>query len=121
MSRKFKFRAWTDDHMETSDSLLWLSNFFEYVENNEWPVMQLTGLQDKNKVDIYEGDILVIGSFDKDIMEQYRSRPAKVVWDDIEAAFYLRSNSLNVRLSHQYQPEIVGNIYENPELLIPNR
>ena len=66
--------------------------------------MQFTGLTDKNGKEIYEGDIV-----------RYRDGIYKVDW--FENGFYLFRD---VRAKFDIwwvDTEVVGNIYENPELL----
>lgn len=71
-------------------------------------VMQCTGLKDKNNKWIYEGDIV------KDI--NIPSYFCIVEW--IKGGFYLKSTVSNsFLLFDTTQQEVIGNIYENPELL----
>ena len=89
---------------------------------------QYTGLHDKNGKEIYEGDI-VIGSEKESGFPPYDSTKPRVVefrngcwcfdagrYDDdwIRFGFWTASNEGKTRLK---QLEIIGNIYENPELL----
>ena len=73
-------------------------------------LMQFTGLKDKNGKEIYEGDIIGWKSTRKVKKWTYR----EVVKDIRE--FY--ANMINERSDGAYwHYEIIGNIYENPELL----
>ncbi|MFL8969327.1 YopX family protein [Helcococcus kunzii] len=74
---------------------------------DEVVLMQSTGLKDKNGEEIFEGDILKgdDGEF------FYNS----VVFDK-EKAIFMRSDSIEL-WENVEELEVIGNIYENPELL----
>ncbi|WP_312507681.1 YopX family protein [Lysinibacillus sp.] len=115
MSREIKFRAW--DGMEWS-----YSSAVDYVEDeNTWRIFdqlneewlyclqpyQYTGLMDKNGKEIYEGDIVQFKSI-RDIIERY----------EVEYTNYGEWAIGMHRLSMRFKScEVIGNIYENPELL----
>lgn len=77
-------------------------------------VGQYTGLKDKNGNEIYEGDILSNG-YEKSI----------VVWVKEQAGFMLKLTNkeyekekwTNPMIDLRKDDEVIGNIYENPELL----
>lgn len=71
--------------------------------------MQCAGLKDKKGTLIYEDDIVEINMDEKCI----------VLWDEDDASFWLESTATGERYPF-YRCEIIkvlGNIYENPELL----
>ena len=80
----------------------------------EYELMQSTGLKDKNGKEIFEGDIV-----------DYKGREAVVKWHGSYASFIYRFvDGLQERVSKWdplflacYNFEVIGNIYENPELL----
>ena len=71
-------------------------------------VGQFTGLHDKNGKEIYEGDIVCLTD---------RPKPVPVVFK--EGCFYTPDVGGNYRLGgwDKNRIEVIGNIYENPELL----
>lgn len=72
------------------------------------PIMQFTGLKDKNEKEIYEGDIIMSAI-------NYKSFGNEVVeWDDSGGYTFFSDGEygINPKIC-----KIVGNIYENPELL----
>lgn len=80
-------------------------------------LMQSTGLIDSVRKEIFEGDILSIESDEGNIR-------VIVFWDDKHALFMFESEKYNEKVAlselfedNSYQFNIIGNIYENPELL----
>lgn len=69
-------------------------------------VGQSTGLADKNGVEIFEGDIL------KDDSES-----GKVVYDPDRTMWRVYGKDFDDALSDWWMGRVIGNIYENPELL----
>ena len=88
------------------------------IDDEDIDLIQCTGLKDKNSKMIYEGDILLdIARHDK---------PLYVVkWNKSQAQFYIKMiNPKKYELyaewnlgRHDLDYEVIGNIYENPELL----
>lgn len=75
-------------------------------------VGQYTGLKDKNGKEIYEGDIL----------KNKREENFKLYWNEEMCAFYLQniswlSEDTPVEFHRMENFEIIGNIFENKELL----
>ena len=80
-------------------------------EENEFELMQYTGLKDKNGVEIYEGDVV-----------KTKNSKYKVIFDKCcywgvdELGKYPIYQIYNYVLDDE-RFEVIGNIYENPELL----
>lgn len=117
--KTIKFRAWVNNKsnrymaIQGEPDLETLQYFmFHYgTENN---LMQFTGLVDKNGVEIYEGDIL--NCQDRIIQVVWHEQAGQ--WDTnfIRYIFDLCSNGITNQ-EWKYRAIVVGNIYENPELL----
>lgn len=81
-----------------------------------FPLMQYTGLKDKNGTEIYEGDII---SGTSHFPSGHKLSTNKEVYFEA-GGFHVSVNEKNhpgLLLCVFFQREIVGNIYETPELL----
>ena len=119
--RDIKFRAWceTEKHMYNWNDLLNqnLKNIFTITKSCGYNLMQYTGLHDKNGKEIYEGDIVYC---------QTKYGKAKAIIKFIDGKFVAYWDSI---LTHPQNGhciacyeinkrfEVIGNIYDNPELL----
>ncbi len=72
-------------------------------------LMQYTGLKDKNGKEIYEGDILTYSGTTSNGNKIIREVNYNVENARFQSGMYLLSQSIELS-------EIIGNIYENPEL-----
>ncbi|WP_069508571.1 YopX family protein [Lysinibacillus sp. FSL M8-0337] len=89
-------------------------HFMKYANAPRYELLEYTGLKDKNGNEIYEGDFVhihipIIGSEVTDFFGTVKFYEGAFWVDDNEVAIPLWSE-INI-------PFIVGNIYENPELL----
>lgn len=126
MNRKIKFRAYINGRqMINIISIKWikgqdyflckyhpiLKDFIDEVQIKKKDLLQYTGLHDSKGKEIYEGDILKM--FDRDIQEVKWDRFTDT--DDRGMAYgFCFDNSCD-----EHNLEVIGNIYENPELLTP--
>lgn len=128
--REIKFRTWSKllnkmlSHEDLNKTLKNLTKI-EYIAgiflplNSDNEIMQYTGLNDKNGNEIYEGDILkgtTKGNSDEILAITY------VKWDRGQFDLFteMTSDSWEDALFNYMQffdVEVMGNIYENPELL----
>ena len=120
MNRPMEFRIWNGKHYLAGQAFwAWADEQSRKgisLEDTEWPVEQFTGLLDKSAVKIFEGDIVKSGE-----------EVGEVQWcEDAVAWICLWQPQTKSRkggadnLGSTYPSpakEIIGNIYENPELL----
>lgn len=116
--REIKFRVWDDDHfvyMGLKGAGWSFSEPLNEASAVQW--QQFTGLTDRHGKEIYEGDLVKFtGKTKRDKIRTY-----EVVWDDHRSRFIGK----HVAYEDQWMPirrfanehEVVGNIYENPDLL----
>lgn len=121
-----KFRAWDKDSkvmrpwknliLEKDDGDdFWLIGYEESKNivsyDHDQILMQSTGLKDKNGVEIFEGDIVRwhdVVTWDYSVTFKYG---VFCISDDPSSNFYHLKEDINGKF------EVIGNIYENPELL----
>jgi len=113
--REIKFRAWNKKDSNLKDRMIQQATITNnglvvMPDGDEWdiPLMQYTGLKDKNGKEIYEGDIVMGMHGDTAVIGQVRYTEESIYptygWD--------------IMIQYpQKSIEVIGNIYENPELL----
>lgn len=100
-----------------------MENHIQLADVKPETVGQYTGIDDKNGKEIYEGDIVLLDCY-------YYEEPAfdgefKVIYDDINGMWLLvdlenkdRGVAFGeIRNYYKAEIEVIGNIYDNPELL----
>jgi len=122
--REIKFRAWDRAALKMSPEFNLFGEFTllgaihcwqdeSKIEGsslerlNDLEIMQYTGLKDKNGKEIYEGDV---------VESPFTGDPVQVVWCGAFAQFTFGGAEFNVESSPN-NIEVIGNIYENPELI----
>ena len=125
--KEVKFRGWDKEldfmisikryKIDFNGQVLFDNNDKElYNQTNKIELMQYTGLKDKNGVEIYESDIIkAIWSKDCDEYIANEEWIGDIFFNygsfDINGEWCVALNCFNGTL------EVIGNIYENPELL----
>lgn len=135
--REIKFRAWFPDKQEMK--LVAMQNVYEgnktYLYLSPIPMsdyepielMQYTGLKDKNGKGIYEGDVVRL--VDMPASPHQETTVSEVFF--CNGGFYFKSPFSEEHMALQFitipspfangyvplECEVIGNIYENPELL----
>lgn len=111
MNRIIKFRVWDklENRMMDWSSVRETELLDDAFDGKDAVAMQFTGLKDKNEWEIYEGDI--IKCFDEEMV---------VVWSNDGLWFakdIFAANNIGQELFMYPKCEIIGNIFQNPELL----
>ncbi len=115
--RELKFRVWCEDRKEMLDiqrHSFKTGKSMPYGWNMQYEfdaIMQYTGLEDKNGKEIYEGDIVIAYNEYCDTICK-----GKIVWDKWECGFSIKGAEPTF-IGWYPSLEVIGNIYENPELL----
>lgn len=127
--RIIKFRAWNGKGMiisgetdikyyieASSGRVCWLERYDQddwgMASTSTWELMQCTGLKDCNDVEIYEGDVGLIGTTQYTVCWNEAGAFFDLAWEnstDMDTDFLL-SDAVNGFPMF----EIIGNIYENP-------
>ena len=138
--REFKFRVWDNEmqsfndnrdinlYTDFPDNITHICYFVNASAMSGINIQQFTGLRDKNKKEIYEGDIVKIdinmGISTKIVRGEVKFIYGKFIFDNFK-----KSKKIIIdRTAHRYDSfdigdfgetsiEVIGNIYENKELL----
>ena len=144
--KEIKFRAWDKEkemmfpvrelRMFHEKPMVWSTTSDVGIPLQKVELMQYTGLKDKNGKEIYEGDVIIV--FDEDIVPVTDEGQGPIepcnhivavemrngVWgfeipasDDGETGWYGLHQWIEEISNEGY--EVIGNQFENPELLQP--
>lgn len=142
MSREIKFRMFRDGRMQGVHTMYSKGSHTDSVtEPQDFAfsdgeiLMQFTGLKDKNGKEIYEGDIvrLLVGASSKigwpfQVIFEFGSFQLKSpIYDSPIAFISMAVQCIEHDMCSEFnaidyvpsQLEVIGNIYDNPELLKP--
>lgn len=125
--KEIKFRCWYDNHMFDVTDIDFAYKRInltgaDIITFKDGELMQYTGLKDKNGKEIYEGDIVKI---DDDVAKVFKIKSiGKVKY--FEGLFLVQNGDIIGLLSslfalsninYRLRGRVIGNIYDNPELL----
>ena len=117
MKNSFLFRVWCVNKQQWEEGKVYIDNQgriyddFHRVKKETHIIQQCTGLKDKNGKLIYEGDII-----------EWKKENHIVIFDERNATFGIKISDVETYLFNDIHTptrwiEVVGNIYENKELL----
>ncbi len=134
--REIKFRAWWKEAKLMADVEVWRENDIviivpvvssipghkferQLLDEGQYELMQFTGLKDKNGIPIFEGDIVRWYSKSSHLKKE---KIDVILW--VKRSGYFPMTKQSQSAIKKYRDgfrttycEIIGNIYENPDLL----
>ena len=124
--REIKFRCWDKVdgiwcNYKIYDGTVYLMDINTgvwYERYEDFDLMQYIGLKDMNNIEIYEGDIVKLSKENSDFKEI-----GIVKFDENKASYVLETQDDDISYNisyynyHKVHYRVIGNIYENKELL----
>ncbi len=146
MNREIKFRIWHLDKKKwlTNNDYIGINNFGVVVDDRDdmynlsladgCIIQQYTGLQDKNRKEIYEGDIVKYARIKIESIEFakncFKSHAIELGEEIGEIIFimpsfcisfeHIRYDDIMPMCLAEHRYEVIGNIFETPELIKNN-
>lgn len=114
--REIKFRAWDEENKQFFNIAR-----YDFVDNTiyshlfacegylgeDLEIMQYTGLEDENGHEIYEGEIMLDGHNEELGVVEFEEGQFRITFGNVSTPLFECNDTLN----------IIGNIYENADLL----
>ena len=127
MNRTIKFRAWEKNlkemipvgEIDFNSLMINQSTTWRFIDEVE--LMQFTGLRDKNSVEIYEGDILSTDLDRPYLIVEFRNGAFMFQCHDNGKDYYDFMATTGENSNFTKYHEVIGNVYENSELLGDNQ
>ena len=102
--REIKFRAWDGRKILSVERTELEISLRGLKQNDDFILLQFTGLHDKNGKEVWEGDVIHNGKF-------YGNGEIKFDWGRFYCTVGMEWGEIETGC------EVIGNVYENPELL----
>ena len=117
--RELKFKTWDRKEKEMYPAER-LADWTLIIEEERYDILQFTGLLDKNGKEIYEGD--VVKTVIRTIDGHDHKESGEVKWNYNDLAYDIVRSREKGDFQHLFKSsgrtvEVIGNIYENPDLL----
>ena len=124
LANRLCFRAWIESTLgnymaiQGEPDLETLGSFMHHYSDCK-NIMQFTGLLDKNGNKIFEGDIVTYKRSVGNLTGQTMITTHKIIFTEEVNAFVMDYGSSYIKLRKHwgYEYEVIGNVFENPDLL----